>query len=43
MLLTQKEEMAGELRHATGVQTSFTVDVRNGRSIVRTDQHMLAP
>ncbi len=41
MLLTPKEEMAGELRHATGAQTSLTVDVRNGRSIVRTDQHML--
>ncbi len=43
MLLTPKEEMAGELRHTTGAQTSLTVDVLNGRSIVRTDQHMLAP
>ncbi len=41
MLLTS-EKMAGELRHATGAQTTFTVDVRNGCSVVCTDQHMLA-
>ncbi len=35
MLLTLKE-MAGELRHAKRVQTTLVVDVRNGRSVVRT-------
>ncbi len=33
MLLTS-EKMASELRHATGAQTTFTVDVRNGCSVV---------
>ncbi len=28
----------GELRHATRVQTTLTVDVRNGRSVVRMDK-----
>ncbi len=41
MLLTPKEEVVGELRHATGVQTTLSVDVRNGCSVVRANQHML--
>ncbi len=42
MLLTPEEEVAGELRHATGAQTALPVDIRNGRSVVRTDQNVLA-
>ncbi len=42
MLLTPEEEVAGELLHATGAQTALPVDIRNGRSVVRTDQNVLA-
>ncbi len=34
--------MAGELQHAMGVYTTVSVDVRNGRSVVHADQHVLA-
>ncbi len=43
MLLTPEEEVAGELRHATGAQTVLPVDIRNGHHAVRTNQNVLAP
>ncbi len=40
--VTPEEEMAGELWHAAWSYTPHPVDVRHSRSVVRTDQHMLA-
>ncbi len=40
--VTPEEEMAGELWHAAWLYTAHPVDVRHSRSVVRTDQHMLA-
>ncbi len=42
LCVTPEEEMVGELWHAVWSYTSHPVDVRHSRSVVRTDQHMLA-